>query len=297
MSDNPKPTIADAGSRVTTAAIDQRFVAAIADVLGDTEHGLTTSEIDAALKAFDIRNQAPSYGKKTQLKQSLQTCLGKRAGRKTIRNFVEYAMSPAGFSKVPERFAALRTSLNKALLPLGWEVDESGKLRPARPARTIDEAHRRAADLRQALEGRQVHRMVLEYCREELVQDNYFHAVFEAVKGLFHRIRKTTGLDKDGVRLVESAFEGDDPILRINAFKADTDKMEQRGFASLLKGIYGLFRNPLAHEPKVTWEITKEDSLDLFSLLSLVHRRLDRAEELRAAEGSRSGPRTTADGC
>lgn len=296
LPDNSKAAGGEGSSTMTAPEIDHRFVAAIADVLGDTDKGLKGSEINKALRALNIRNEAPSDNKKTQLQESLQARLREPAGPEAVRNFVEWAMSPAHFWKAPERFSILRISLNKALLPLGWEVDESGKLQPARPARTIEEAHRRAADLRHALEGRQVHPNIIEYCREELVQDNYFHAVFEAVKGLFERLRTITGLQKDGWKLVDEALCGDAPALKINAFTTETEKSEQRGFASLLRGIYGMFRNPLAHEPKVTWEITKEDALDLLSLLSLVHRRLDRAVEFRSAEAPRSGPTTTDDG-
>jgi len=47
----------------------------------------------------------------------------------------------------------------------------------------------------------------------------------------------------------------------------------------LLKGVFGTFRNPPAHTPRAaaSWTITEPDALDLFSTLSLIHRRLDRA--------------------
>jgi hypothetical protein len=35
------------------------------------------------------------------------------------------------------------------------------------------------------------------------------------------------------------------------------------------------FRNPTAHEPKIYWPINEQDALDLLSLISLLHRRLD----------------------
>jgi uncharacterized protein (TIGR02391 family) len=43
----------------------------------------------------------------------------------------------------------------------------------------------------------------LKYCRVELMQDNYFHSVFEAVKGLAQRIRDLSGVQLDGAALVD----------------------------------------------------------------------------------------------
>jgi uncharacterized protein (TIGR02391 family) len=58
--------------------------------------------------------------------------------------------------------------------------------------------------------------------------------------------------------------------------------MEQRGFMNLLKGLFGTFRNTAAHAPKITWKIDEQDALDILSLISLVHRRLDSATRARA---------------
>ena len=46
--------------------------------------------------------------------------------------------------------------------------------------------------------GRHIHPEVLKYCRSELMQDNYFHAVFEAKKGLAQRLRDSTGIQTGG---------------------------------------------------------------------------------------------------
>jgi hypothetical protein len=67
--------------------------------------------------------------------------------------------------------------------------------------------------------------------------------------------------------------------VRINGYRTDSEPIEHRGFAHLLKGVFGSFRNPPAHTPCATvgWALTEPAALDLFSMLSLVHRRLDGA--------------------
>jgi uncharacterized protein (TIGR02391 family) len=143
--------------------------------------------------------------------------------------------------------------------------------------RTLSEAQRRADELRQELELRKVHADVLRFCREELLADNYFHAVLEATKSVADKLRSKTGLTDDGGILVDRTLAGDLPLLAINALATDSEKSEQKGFVNLVKGIFGMFRNPTAHAPKITWAVNKEDAEEVFTLLSFVHKRIDAA--------------------
>ena len=83
------------------------------------------------------------------------------------------------------------------------------------------------------------------------------------------------------------------PVLRINDYGTESDVSEHRGFANLLRGIFGTFRNRPAHTPRADeeWTITETDALDLFSMLSYVHRRLDEAQDLTVQDENRSGSR------
>jgi uncharacterized protein (TIGR02391 family) len=77
--------------------------------------------------------------------------------------------------------------------------------------------------------------------------------------------------------LVDRAFGGDKTMLVINQGSTKSERDEQSGFCNLLKGLFGMFRNPTAHEARINWHITEEDAEDLMSLASLIHRRLDSA--------------------
>ena len=46
---------------------------------------------------------------------------------------------------------------------------------------------------------------------------------------------------------------------------------------NLAIGLFGTFRNPVAHAPKIEWPISEEDALDIFCLTSYIHRRIDSA--------------------
>ena len=115
---------------------------------------------------------------------------------------------------------------------------------------------------------------MLKYCKAELMQDNYFHAVFEASKGLAQRIRAMSGVDADGAGLVDRVFSVDRPILALNTLRTETERTEHKGLAALLKGCFAAVRNPLAHEPKIMWG-GEDDAADYFTLISLLHRKLD----------------------
>ena len=67
------------------------------------------------------------------------------------------------------------------------------------------------------------------------------------------------------------------PIHAINNLSTETDEGEQRGFANLLIGLLGAIRNPLAHIPKIEWDMSEQDALDILTTFSLVHRKLDQA--------------------
>jgi uncharacterized protein (TIGR02391 family) len=189
--------------------------------------------------------------------------------------FIQAAMDPARFVGNTEEFSRLRNRLNEILAFSSLHLGEDGKLKTVVRATTINEAQERAGRLRAALIQRNVHHEVLQFCKAELIQENYFHAVLEATKSVAQKIRDKTGLTGDGADIVDKAFGLGAPMLAINTLRTDAEKSEQSGFANLLKGTFGTFRNPTAHVPKITWKVEEQDALDLLSLVSYLHRRLD----------------------
>jgi uncharacterized protein (TIGR02391 family) len=253
----------------------QSQLQAIAEALGDTTDGLTGQEIEHLLATSKIADVAPTQTKRHRLYNAFANEQNVRQERLHILAFIRFAMKPERFARVPERFEPMRTNLNRALAFAGLVVDASGALVAVEQARTLSEAQRRAQELRADLTTRGVHPDVLRFCREELLADNYFHAVMEAMKSVADKLRVQTGLTDDGATLVDRALAGDPPMLAINPLRTASEKSEQKGFANLLRGAFGMFRNTTAHEARINWPMTKEDAEDLFSLVSLIHRRLD----------------------
>jgi uncharacterized protein (TIGR02391 family) len=56
-----------------------------------------------------------------------------------------------------------------------------------------------------------------------------------------------------------------------------------------MKGLFSTFRNPAAHAPRVLWATSRTDALDMLTLASMLHRRLDDATARQAAGSQGSG--------
>jgi uncharacterized protein (TIGR02391 family) len=99
------------------------------------------------------------------------------------------------------------------------------------------------------------------------------------MKSIKTRINEMAKIDGDGASLVDDAFGiAKGPLISINDLRNQTDEGEQKGFVNLLKGLFGMVRNPLAHNAKVEWAMPEQDALDILTTLSLVHRKLDSAK-------------------
>lgn len=255
----------------------QAQLEAIANALGDTADGLTGTQIGHVLKVCRLPDPCPGLAKRHRLFNAFAEAQNAARDGDPILRFIREAMDPARFLDDLHRYEKLRENLNRALALVGLAVTADGKVGQVPRATTIADAEQRAAALRDGLTRRGVHPDVLRFCRSELLVDNYFHAVLEAVKSVADKIRQRTGLHDDGSPLVDRALAGEPPMLAINPFRTKSERDEQKGFANLVKGVFGMFRNPAAHEARINWAMTKEDAEDLLSLVSLIHRRLDKS--------------------
>ena len=146
--------------------------------------------------------------KRTRIYNAFAGSQNRSGDRTRVLGFIRNAMKPARYVRDPDRFELMRTNLNFALAFAGLVVSEAGQIESVSVATTLPEAQRRANELRSGLETRGVHVDVLAFCRAELVADDYFHAVLEAVKSVAAKMRAKTGLTDDGSTLVDRALGG-----------------------------------------------------------------------------------------
>lgn len=252
----------------------------ICDILGDTQTGLTGSEIGRYLGQLGITDPLPGMTKRYRLYEALSQRQQQDRCGNLVAAFIHAVMDPVLHTGAGDYFETKRGELNQVLAFAGYQLAEDGKLHATQAARTLTEAEQRAGLLRIELQRRNVHPDVLAFCRAELLHDNYFHAVFEATKSVAAKIRSRTSLTADGSGLVDEAFSSGKagmPFLAFNTLQTDTERSEHTGLMNLMKGMFGAFRNVTAHAPKIHWSVTEQDALDLLSIASLLHRRLDTA--------------------
>lgn len=258
-------------------------VEAVCNVLAATDRpGLTGSDIHLLLLGQGIEPfEDLGWSKRRALHIQLMAQQDADRSANCVIRFITDAMDPARYVQDRARFDALRASLCEVLSLVGLKVNDAGKVARAPAATTLDDVAKLAGRLQTELGRRGVHPQVIRYCEEEILRQSIFHAVFEATKGVAERLRTMSSSTADGAALIDYCFSAKtgSPVIRINGLRTETEKSEQRGFANLLKGVFGTFRNPPAHAARAAggWSITEPDALDLFSLLSYVHRKLDGA--------------------
>ena len=265
---------------MTVPSFNEANLEQLCNVLGDTSTGLTGSEIGRYLQECGIADPNPGITKRVRLFDALVARQRADGCANNICAFTQRVMNPVLHVETPDYFKAKQRELNQVLSFEGLRLSDEGKLEQCRQARTISDAKAAADQLRCKLIDRAVHPDVLKFCRAELVQANYFHAVLEAAKSVAQKIRDKTGLTSDGAELVDEAFgigRKPYPILAFNALSTDSERSEHKGLMNLMKGFFGTFRNPTAHAPRIVWKVTEQDALDMMTVASLLHRRLDEA--------------------
>lgn len=259
-------------------AFDETHLEQLCTVLADTGAGLTGSEIGSLLMQLGIEDPQPTITKRKRLFAALCNRQRTDNGGNLVGQFIHKAMDPVRYTGNREQFDLRRSDLNQVLIFSGYAVGEDGKLRHLQAARTLDEAEERADKLRNELRRRGVHADVLKFCRAELVRSNYFHAVLEATKSVADKIRTMSGLADDGSKLVDMAFglgSTGIPLLAFNTLQTDSERNEQSGMMNLMKGMFSAYRNTTAHVPKIYANMPELEALDLLTIASLLHRRLD----------------------
>lgn len=131
-------------------------------------------------------------------------------------------------------------------------------------------------------DSRFFHAAVQKSSRKLFVGGHLTEAVRRTSQGLVNRVKKLSGLSVDGQALMSKAFSTEKPYLQMSCLKTESEKDEHEGARFLMMGAVAAFRNPCSHEDR--WPPVEDAALALeaLSLVSLLHRLLDRCESYRA---------------
>ncbi len=247
----------------------------ICKILADTNFGLTGPEIEHIFAQLKLTDPNPKLTKWKRLYNTFVEYQNSSQKGNKILSFIAKALQPTKYINKKDLLYDKLHQINQVLAFHGLQFKDDGRFHKVHKANNLSEAALRAGKLRSIIQGRNLHPDLLTFCKKELLTQNYFHAVLEATKTIASKTRDKSNLTLDGAKLFEAAFLGKEPILIINNYRSESEISEQKGFAKLLIGIFGMFRNPTAHAPKIEWDLKEEDAMDLFSTVSLALRRID----------------------
>jgi uncharacterized protein (TIGR02391 family) len=125
--------------------------------------------------------------------------------------------------------------------------------------------------------NRNFHSEIVKHCQKLFLQNNFFHAVFEAAKTYNKEVKLKSQSEKDGQALMLDVWGCTNGVLKVTHCSTQTDKDFQDGIKFISGGLMSAIRNPTAHEPAIQWPISKQDCLDILSLISFLFRQLDKA--------------------
>ena len=244
----------------------------------------TGSQLTIFLQIHNFKDHDNEHGaigalstKWKRLNASLAHECGKTKSPKPLFKAIEYVLDPAPHTLNIDYWKARQQEVNAILVWHSLRLNDVGKVESTAPPTSISDAHNRFSSFKKKLQEHGIHREAMRYCDEELLQNNYFHAIFEASKGVLDRLRQLSKSSSDGITLVDECFIIKKPIIVIkgNLLITDSEKGLYKGLASLLKTIVYLYRHPKAHTPKLYDETSESDAITAFIMISLAHKQLD----------------------
>lgn len=252
-------------------------IISLSKAIGEHITGTQLSEIFKILRLSDTSKESTKWRRIDFVFNKYQT---KDKNASTIVKIIEAIYAPVSYINDKDVYKLAVNTINKILITEGCQINDNGLIVFAIAIKNLDEISKLYNSLFERLTEEKVHSEVLKYCTKELVQENYFHSIFEAAKGLCERVREMSGVEDDGSSLFDKVFSINNPILRFNNLSDVSKKNQQNGLKEMMHGITHYTRNVTAHEPKIKWIIEEAEAVNVFTILSFLHKALDTCEKV-----------------
>ncbi len=121
-----------------------------------------------------------------------------------------------------------------------------------------------------------IHPQVISIAKSRFDDGHYADAVEAAFKEINVRVKtiykERTLEEKDGARLMQSAFSPNNPIIKIGDISTETGRDIQQGYMEMFSGAMKGIRNPKAHNNQT---ISKADAIRKLHFASMLMHKLD----------------------
>ena len=119
----------------------------------------------------------------------------------------------------------------------------------------------------------QFHPKIVQASRKLFEDGHYADAILRAFIEVNSFVKAKTGLELDGKALMSRVFRIENPVIKLNELKTQSEKDEQEGFMFLFMGAMVGIRNPKAHD-----NIIQRNPLRTLEYLALASMLMRRAE-------------------
>jgi hypothetical protein len=184
-------------------------------------------------------------------------------------------MAPIGFASERVSFDDLRGRLSEVMIFHGFAINAEGRAQNFVKAGTFSEGAKLSRRLHAEPRHRGAHTLPIEYCSEELVTSPFVTPPWRHPSCIPARIRRMTGMAGDGDGLYNQVFGTG---LRRCSTSNLRDGVKNQCTPRIQKSPPRYSRSraqPWAHSSRIDSQEHIDDSYDVISLFSCVHRRLD----------------------
>jgi len=196
-------------------------------------------------------------------------------GPYNVAKVIEQLCNPEEWFGNREAHKEVVNEINEILSFYGLVVnDRTGKILKSQKTEAILRSPQ--SEEAKLFDARGLHPEVKKHARLLFLEGRHFHAVFECCKAFDKYVREKSSIARHGSELMSAALSRAGP-LKLNAQQTESERNEQEGIMHLCMGLMRAIRNPESHEPELDWPISREDALDILSLVSFLYRRIDEA--------------------
>ena len=119
----------------------------------------------------------------------------------------------------------------------------------------------------------------LNKTEKKLYKDGHHaRAVEEAYKLLDNVVKKLSGVNESGSKLMQTVFSVGNPVLMLNAGSSTSEQDEQKGYMQIFSGCMTGIRNPRAHECE--WEDSENHALQLLAFANYLVERVENSKKV-----------------
>lgn len=273
---------------ITVPSIDPTYLTMICDALVSLDDVISDGELGILLLSSDIPDANPNASRHRRLLTAMIAEQERARCADSIAKFLRRTGYHIKTKRGEEAYKRYIREINQIMSFAGLELDIDANLTPlvdgTKKMYVAPEAEERAKQIKALIKARNLHPDLELSCRPEFfVRSGYFVFLTEATKVLLEKVKSKSNLHTEGPGIAEQAFAfpwKGEPILAFNQFETDNDRSEQFSLMVLLKAMFLIVQDEQSGKYRHGWKLSQDDALDLLTVLSFFHRKIDKAKKL-----------------